>query len=73
MNLEFGVQRFILGIQGDVPGGVPLAEVAVYAISEERLRETLELAAKGHPVNDLMLALQAMALASEPHEDDGSP
>ena len=54
----------------------PIAEVTVYSMSTDRLRDVLQAAAEGEPVDDILVALEAAALASDQYrapDDDADP
>lgn len=56
--------------------GEPITSVTFYTLGLDRLRGALEAAAGGEPVDDILLALDAAALASDlmrPPDDDADP
>lgn len=60
-------------IYDDDEVGEPITSVTFYTLGLDRLRGALEAAADGEPVDDILLALDAAALASDlmrPPDDD---
>lgn len=66
-----GLGSLIAHMPTDGDGPPFIGEVVIWTLDDRRLRDLLELAADGADIDGLLMSLDAVALLSHQHRDDG--